>query len=152
MSGYIKHRLYSGKKTSSKSNFIAKASIVLLSMILSGLLLLLFFSFFSLKADFPLTLAQPLSLTALYLCSFIGGAVSSALIGDTRSYIGALLASCAFVIIVIALKAVIPQSTDSEKAITSLILHALIIAISIIGVFINEKIRIQKNRRHKIRR
>jgi hypothetical protein len=33
-----------------------------------------------------------------------------------------------------------------------LILHTLIIAISFIGVFINEKIRTQKNRRHKIRR
>ncbi len=152
MSGSNKHRHYSDKKASTNSAFIAKVPIVLLSMMLSGLLLLLISAYFALKTDSPLLLSSPLSAASLYICSFIGGTVCALMLGHPESYFAALLSSSAFALIILIMKAVIPQSSSSPRAGVSVIMHSLIVISCLAGVAITEKCRSHKNRRHKIRR
>lgn len=152
MSGYNKHRHYSDKKATFPNTFIAKVPIVLLTMILSGLLLLLVSAFLVLNSESPLILSTPLSLTALYLCSFIGGIVCSLMFDNPQSYIGALLASSAFTVIILIMKITVPQAPSAPQIMISIILHTFIIVACFAGVFLTERIRYQNTRRHKIRR
>lgn len=152
MSGSNKHRHYSDKKSSTKSKIAAKVPIVLLSMILSGLLMLIIAAYFSLKTDSPLLLSTPLSLIALYLCSFIGGIICALIFQNPDSYICALFSSSLLMLISLIAKAFIKSSPSTPQNVTSVVLHALIVAACLAGVLITEKIRSQNNRRHKIRR
>lgn len=149
MSFSNKPRHYSDKKAVSDGSFIVKVPIVLLSMMLSGLLLLLISSYFALKTDSPLALTTPLSIISLYLCSFIGGAICAIVLRHSQSYLCALVSSTAFIIIELVLKAVVPRSATTPQIGVSALLHALIILSCISGVFFTLKIRVPNNKRHK---
>ena len=152
MSGSNRRRHYSDKKSSAKGTFIAKVPIVMLSMILSGLLLLLVSAYFALKTNSPLSLTAPLSLAALYLSSFIGGAVCAFLLEDPGSYVCALISSSVFTIITLISKLIIPKPESIMQTGPSIVLHVLIIAACLGGVFVTQRIRYRNKRRHKTRR
>lgn len=152
MSGSKKHRHYSEKTASSQGSLIAKVPIVLLSMILSGLLLLLISAYFALKTDSPILLSSPLSLAALYLSALVGGVVCSLTLEKPQSYICSIVSSSFFVIITVTLKAFIPKSLSSPQTIVSIFLHALIVLVCVAGVYAAEKCKYGYNRRHRIRR
>ena len=152
MSGSKKHRHYSDQKTADKGGSFAKVPIVLLSMILSGLLLLLVSTYFILKTNSPLLLSAPSALASLYICSFIGGIICSLMLSKSKSYICALLSSSALVLFTLLLKAIIPRSPSSPQAGVLVTLHALIIVACLSGTFIAEKCKKQRVSRHTIRR
>lgn len=145
-------RHYSDKKSASKSANIAKVLIVLLSMILSGLLLLTASAYFALNSASPLSLSVPLALASLYFCSFIGGGICAFMLNNPDSYICAAISSSAFLLITLFLKTVIPCSNFISKATVSVALHALIPIVCLTGVMLTEKILSGNNKRHKIRR
>lgn len=152
MSGSNKHRHYSDKKATSKGALIAKVPIVLLSMMLSGLLLLIISAYLALRTDSPLLLSTPLSAVSLYLCSFIGGTICALMHRNPESYISALISSSALVLFTLILKVIIPRSSSAPQTGISIVLHALIVVACLAGVLLAEKCRSKNNRRHKTRR
>ena len=152
MSGSNKRRHYSDKKASNKDSIVAKVPIVLLSMILSGLILLTVSAYLALKTDSPIKLSAPLSAISLYLSSFIGGAVCSWLLNMPDSCICAILSSSTFTFLLIIMKALIPSSSTAPQIGVSVVMHGLIVAVSIIGVLTTEKIKSRNIRKYKSRR
>ena len=147
-----KHKHYSDIKATSHGSLFAKVPIVLLTMILSGLLFLSVFAYAVLGNSSPITLSAPLSLSALYLCSFTGGCVSAMTLSRPNSYVCTILSSLIFSIILLVLKSFVPRPDSVLQTGSTIILHSLIAVVGIAGTYITERSRSRKYIRHKKRR
>ena len=145
-------RHYSDKNSKFSNSFTTGVPIALLAMILSGLLLLTLSAFLAIKAESPLSIAGIAAICSLYACSAVGGAVSSLTLNRPLSYLCVLSASSAFIIILIALKTVIPNSGASPTGFRAVIMHAAIIVFALLSALLTDKAKGKNSRRRKNRR
>ncbi len=145
-------RHYSDKKSNSAKSVITKVPLVLLSMILSGLLLLSASGYFLLKTDSPLSLSRLTAFICLYVCALICGIISSRLFEGAQAYVCAIIASSAFTILLLIMKTVVPRADSPLALSASVLMHSAIIAVAASGVLISQKAAKQNNRRHRKRR
>lgn len=145
-------RHYSDKNSNSTKSVITKVPLVLLSMILSGLLLLTVSAYFLLKSESPLLLSRVAALICLYACAVIGGLISAGLFKGQRAYLCAILSSLAFTAIILIMKAFVPRSDASPTLPASILMHSAVIILASAGVLAYQKTKAQTNGRHRKRR
>jgi len=120
--------------------------------VISGISLLFIFCMIAYSTEDPCSMIKPLSLTALYLSSAIGGFCAMKLSGKLASG----LISGIFTALFIFFLSVIPICKTGNDIGTSLILNSLIIPSSFLGAFIAKPRRASpkkhRSRIKKIRR
>ncbi|MGM9642046.1 MAG: hypothetical protein ACI3XI_02435 [Eubacteriales bacterium] len=139
------------RKTISSHTVTSTAPKAALIMLLSGLLILVISTFFSLKAQSPVVLARPIGTVSLFSGALAGGFYAAKCLKDGQAYAASAIASALLIAVIIVTKFFIPASTAGLPLWLSPILHCAVIPFSFLGTLIGQKqpIKRKKHKKHK---